>query len=123
MSKVYQNRIGLTNLSDEWRLAYKQTTKRNRQRYEASKRAKKYGVLDTLTLKQWLSILVFSEGCCFYCGEDVGAENLGIDHYIPFCAGGGNTLENAVPSCFPCNTKKGSSIPEITQIHLHQIIG
>lgn len=40
---------------------------------------------------------------CFYCS--VGAFEQ-IDHKTPICRGGGNSLDNLVPSCRSCNAKK-----------------
>lgn len=110
MSKVYRTSQNLTYGTDEWFTACRQIDKRVDQRYVASVRAKKYGVKNTLTLQEWTAMLEVSKGHCFYCEKDVGAENLGIDHFIPFFANGENTLENVVPSCFTCNAKKGRKV-------------
>jgi len=107
MSKVYLNTSGFKSGMDEYHIAGRQVDKRCVQVYQAKKRALKYGVENTLTSRQWLSVLIESEGSCFYCKLDVGAENLGIDHRIPMFRGGANSLHNIVASCFPCNAKKG----------------
>lgn len=112
MSKVYLTCNNIEKFTREYYIAAKQVDKRISQRYLASKRAKKYNVLNTLTLNQWLAVLIDSEGICFYCHIDVGVENLGIDHVVPMCRGGANSIENIVPSCIDCNCKKNAKLPD-----------
>jgi hypothetical protein len=40
---------------------------------------------------------------CVYCG---GTNRMGIDHVIPLSAGGANSVENIVPCCRSCNSRK-----------------
>lgn len=44
-------------------------------------------------------------GLCAYC---LKALPLQIDHVVGLCAGGSNTLDNAVAACGKCNRRKGS---------------
>ena len=44
-------------------------------------------------------------GRCFYCGVTA---KLTIDHVIPLSRGGTHTIGNVVPSCLPCNLRKGT---------------
>lgn len=46
---------------------------------------------------------------CAYCLMPV--EKPQMEHVIPICRGGENTIDNVVPSCAPCNLSKGSSGP------------
>lgn len=46
---------------------------------------------------------------CYYCNR--GAESM--DHLVPLSKGGANCVENLVPSCKSCNSKKGSKNPGI----------
>jgi 5-methylcytosine-specific restriction endonuclease McrA len=110
MSTVYLNTVGFKSGMPEYHLASRQIVKRSQQVYQASKRAKNYGVVNTLTSKQWLIVLIKSKGECFYCQKDVSAENLGIDHFIPMSKGGANSVENIVASCFICNCKKHTKL-------------
>jgi predicted restriction endonuclease len=41
---------------------------------------------------------------CKHCGLE---ENLTLDHIIPICSGGENTVDNLQPLCKKCNSKKG----------------
>jgi 5-methylcytosine-specific restriction endonuclease McrA len=52
---------------------------------------------------------------CQYCGrhrlELRGREFLTRDHICPTSRGGGNTWDNVVTSCSPCNNRKGNRLP------------
>lgn len=53
-------------------------------------------------------------GRCLYCGNPGRPElgvggSIGIDHVIPFAAGGVNELGNVVPACVSCNAIKRDS--------------
>lgn len=48
------------------------------------------------------------QGVCYHCGQKFKPEELTMDHLIPIARGGKSTKNNCVPSCKPCNTKKGS---------------
>lgn len=45
-------------------------------------------------------------GVCHYCGENVGAMALTMDHLVPIIRGGVSTKGNCVPACKPCNNAK-----------------
>jgi 5-methylcytosine-specific restriction endonuclease McrA len=53
---------------------------------------------------------------CQYCGkhrsELKGRQFLTRDHILPISRGGGNSWDNVVASCSPCNNKKGGRLPE-----------
>lgn len=51
---------------------------------------------------------------CMYCGNTPPAVVLEVDHIIPVSAGGENSLENYVTSCFECNRGKGAR--ELTEV-------
>jgi len=52
---------------------------------------------------------------CMYCGrhrsELKGRQFLTRDHVLPVSRGGGNTWDNVVTSCSPCNNRKGNRLP------------
>ena len=52
-----------------------------------------------------------ASGTCWYCGRQVGFNNLTMDHVIPLARGGRSTRDNLVPCCKECNTRKKSSLP------------
>ena len=45
-------------------------------------------------------------GVCHYCGAQVGAAALTMDHVVPVIRGGRSTKDNVVPACKACNTAK-----------------
>ena len=45
-------------------------------------------------------------GRCHYCGRQVGARALTMDHLIPLVRGGRSNKGNLVPACKDCNNKK-----------------
>lgn len=53
---------------------------------------------------------------CQYCGRhrrDLrGRQFLTRDHIVPVSRGGGNTWDNVVTACSPCNNRKGNRLPE-----------
>ncbi len=51
-------------------------------------------------------ILLRDQLTCQYCAEKFPAGDLTLDHVIPRSKGGGNTWENLVSSCKPCNNRK-----------------
>lgn len=52
-----------------------------------------------------------SAGRCHYCGRQVGARALSMDHVVPLIRGGRSRRGNVVPACKECNTKKKSLLP------------
>ena len=56
------------------------------------------------------NIIARDEYICQYCG--VSKTPLTIDHITPKGKGGGDTWENLVAACKPCNQKKGDRLPD-----------
>lgn len=44
---------------------------------------------------------------CQYCGDNLGSNNLSIDHVVPISKGGESSWENCVLACLRCNNIKG----------------
>lgn len=59
---------------------------------------------------------------CQYCGkhrsELRGRQFLTRDHVLPRSRGGGNTWDNVVTSCSPCNNRKGGRLPSEAGLRL-----
>jgi 5-methylcytosine-specific restriction endonuclease McrA len=53
----------------------------------------------------WRLIREMYDGRCYYCGK--GGKKLHREHRVPLARGGGNDISNIVPSCEPCNRRKG----------------
>ena len=47
-----------------------------------------------------------STGVCHYCGKNVGAAKLTMDHLVPLIRGGRSTKGNVVAACKDCNDAK-----------------
>lgn len=78
-----------------------------------NERAQDWDLTGDLTVVEWISVLMASEGRCHYCKEYVGVDELTLDHVIPVCNGGATTLANIVAACSPCNTRKGRRSVEV----------
>ncbi|MBM4268151.1 MAG: HNH endonuclease [Deltaproteobacteria bacterium] len=52
-----------------------------------------------------------ADGICHYCGQNVGARALTMDHKLPIIRGGRSTRGNVVPACKPCNDAKKHGSP------------
>ena len=50
------------------------------------------------------------EGVCHYCGKQVGAAQLTMDHLVPIARGGRSNKGNLVPACKDCNNKKTNKL-------------
>lgn len=51
------------------------------------------------------------QGVCHYCGKNVGAANLTMDHVVPVARGGKSVKSNCVPCCKECNSSKRALTP------------
>ena len=69
-------------------------------------RARKKGLIASLTSAQWIDILQKSDGYCHYCKEREPIISLTPDHVIPIGKGGANNAENIVAACGFCNNGK-----------------
>jgi 5-methylcytosine-specific restriction endonuclease McrA len=56
--------------------------------------------------------------CCQYCGRRGSARELNVDHVMPRSRGGGDSWENLVIACHPCNRKKGRRTPREAEMPL-----
>lgn len=55
------------------------------------------------TIAQWEALLAVHRGLCAYCGA---SGKLAMEHRIPISRGGDNSIENILPSCKRCNSRK-----------------
>ncbi len=56
------------------------------------------------TIQEWEAVLEKFDNRCAYCGR--GDVRLTRDHVIPIIRGGRDDIENIVPACQPCNSRK-----------------
>lgn len=64
--------------------------------YVNRSRARRLGVVDTLTLEDLLYLYKLADGRCAYSGEKVGLRNLSIEHVIPLTNNGANSIDNVI---------------------------
>lgn len=55
---------------------------------------------------------------CQYCGQHFPTSDLTLDHVVPRTQGGGDTWENLVCACVPCNARKGGRTPDQARVKL-----
>ncbi len=55
---------------------------------------------------------------CQYCGQHFPTSELTLDHVVPRTQGGGDTWENLVCACVPCNARKGGRTPDQARLKL-----
>lgn len=60
-----------------------------------------------LTADQWATIKARYQQRCVYCAKKT---DLTMDHIIPLSKGGQHTMENILPACRSCNSRKGNRI-------------
>ncbi len=53
----------------------------------------------------------YGHRCC-YCSRQLTQKDLNLDHILPRSRGGVSDWSNVVPSCIPCNKRKGSRLPK-----------
>ena len=67
------------------------------------RRAREVAALGAHTTAQWLDLVRLYGSRCGYCDL---ATTLEPDHRVPLSRGGSNWIENIIPSCRDCNTRK-----------------
>lgn len=76
------------------------------------RRAIQYGQSEYFTEEQFFEKFEQLGKKCFYCGVELTKETVTRDHYIPLVKGGSDTIENIVPCCKNCNSRKRNKLPE-----------
>lgn len=109
-----KNKIYRQNHPDEFKIYGKRYRnklggefKRRDIEYSHKYSAKKGGLVHDLTEPQWQETLKACNYRCIYCGKPW--ENK--EHFIPVSKGGGYTVNNILPTCGSCNSKKNVKKP------------
>jgi len=63
-----------------------------------------------------------AQGRCHYCGVEVAANDLTMDHIVPITRGGRSTRGNCVPACKECNNRKKHLLPIEWEEYLEHLI-
>jgi len=67
------------------------------------RRARLVSAAGSFTTAEWTALVKRYDGNCAYCG---GNGPLEVEHRIPLCRGGTNSIDNILPACRTCNTRK-----------------
>jgi predicted restriction endonuclease len=68
---------------------------------------RKNAPINTLTAQEWLLIQEHYDHRCIYCGKRRKGK-LTQEHVQPLSQGGSHHLQNIVPACLSCNSKRGN---------------
>lgn len=77
--------------------------------YQSVRRARKAGGGGSHTTEERQEKFAALGGRCYYCGLE---GLLTIDHLTPLSRGGTDDINNIVPACKPCNSRKGRKTEE-----------
>jgi 5-methylcytosine-specific restriction endonuclease McrA len=75
-----------------------------------NRRAKILNSGGDITIEDRAALLLVYENKCIYCGKELSRPTL--DHFIPIALGGTNTIDNIVPACINCNSRKWALSPQ-----------
>jgi 5-methylcytosine-specific restriction endonuclease McrA len=78
----------------------------------ARRTARERSMEGDFTLEEWNSKLEEYNYRCAYCGCELNTETITIDHMIPIVRGGTNYIDNLVPACRSCNSRKHTKTAE-----------
>lgn len=82
--------------------------------YTETRRARKvHAPACDFTPKQWEELKATYKGRCAYCGRKM--KRLTQDHIIPLSKGGAHTVNNIIPSCQSCNSRKATRAAPVHQ--------
>jgi len=102
------------------RAASARWAKANRVRKSAAeqrRRAAKLGLETAVDPAAWAAIVAAAQGRCAYCGLEAP---LTMDHRIPLSRSGTHEIENLIPACKPCNSRKHTRTEEEFRAYLRE---
>jgi 5-methylcytosine-specific restriction endonuclease McrA len=85
--------------------AWLKTHPDRRANYARARRAVRAGANARVTADAWERLVFDSFYACGYCGD--WTQPLTADHRLPLSRGGQHTIENLIPACRRCNSRKG----------------
>lgn len=74
------------------------------------RRSRKHAAGGSFSAKEWQALKAKNDYRCLCCGMAEPIIKLTVDHVVPLCKGGRNSIDNIQPLCFPCNLKKRTQI-------------
>lgn len=101
--------------------AYRQANPEKKSHLENRRRARKFSNGGSHTLEELQEKFSRLGNVCYYCKQ---AKPLTVDHDIPLSRGGTDNIENVLPACRSCNSKKNAkTADEFIGRTNHQRIG
>lgn len=91
------------------RLAAERCAMQMLRRQQVSERT---STIEGLPRSAWFAMVAEHGYRCFYCRERFTFDKLEREHKTPIARGGANRSSNIVPSCKPCNRRKGTQTAE-----------
>lgn len=85
--------------------AYRKANPDKKMHLENRRRARKFANGGSHTLEELIEKFESLGNVCYYCGVK---GKLTIDHNIPLCRGGTDNIDNILPACRSCNSKKNA---------------
>lgn len=91
----------------QWKEKYPEHARAHMRAIKARRKARKAALPDTFTKAQWDYTVTWWGGCA-YCGDELPASKLTLDHVIPLSSPDcpGTIAENILPACPHCNSSK-----------------
>lgn len=77
--------------------------------YRLRRRARELGVFSSLTRADIITLYATTKSC-YYCHK---TRKLTVDHVVPLCRGGTNSVDNVVLACDECNNWKADKEPHV----------
>jgi len=71
---------------------------------QARRKARRHGASGSHILAEWQALKVAFDHRCAYCRKK--SQELTRDHIIPLSKGGSDNIDNIVPACRSCNSRK-----------------
>lgn len=94
----------MPTLHRKWRQEHLDWARQLGRTYAENRRARIAAAKGSFTTLEWLRLCIQYAYACGYCGEWTA---LAADHRIPLSRGGTNSIENIIPACRTCNSRKG----------------
>lgn len=85
--------------------AYRKANPDKMRHYATKRRARRSGNGGSHTLDELIEKFNSLGNVCYYCGR---AGKLTVDHNIPLSMGGTDNIDNILPACHSCNSKKNT---------------
>jgi 5-methylcytosine-specific restriction endonuclease McrA len=93
-----------------WIAANPERVRESRRTHAERRRATMAGLPNTLTASEWQETLAYYHHRCAYCLRPLSDIEIIQEHVVPVVREGGYTQDNIVPSCKPCNDRKGTKL-------------